>query len=140
MFYIEHLCNEVGLDSGGCTIQRAMGTMNYHKCIACRKEWVKKSLAERQVQYANTMLQRYPEPKDWQTVRFSDEVHFGWGPEGSVRIIRKLGQRYCHVCIQGQPQLEEKNKTRLHCWVAVGYNFKFDIYFYDCDNPNGKTK
>lgn len=24
------------------------------------------------------MLQRYPEPKDWQRVRFSDEVQFGW--------------------------------------------------------------
>lgn len=58
-----------------------MGTMNYHKCIACRKGWVNEHLAERRVQYATTMLQRYPEPKDWQRVRFSDEVYFGWGPD-----------------------------------------------------------
>ena len=28
---------EVGLDCSGCTVERAMGTMNYHKYIACRK-------------------------------------------------------------------------------------------------------
>ena len=117
-----------------------MGTMNYHKCIACCKGWVNERLAERRVQYANTMLQRYLEPKDWQRVRFSDEVHFGWGLEGSVRIIRKPGQRYCHDCSQEQPQPEEKDKRRLHCWAAVGHNFKSDIYFYDSGNPNGKMK
>lgn len=64
--------------------------MSHHKCIACRKGWVNKGLAERRVQYATTMLQSYPEPKDWQRVRFSDDVHFGWGPEGAIRISYAL--------------------------------------------------
>ena len=81
-FTWEQLGNEVGLDCSGRTVQRTMGTMNYHKCIACRKGWVNERHAERRVQYANTMLQRYPEPKDWQRVRFGDDVHFGWGLKG----------------------------------------------------------
>lgn len=80
-----------------------MGTMNYHTCIACHKGLVNERIAERRVQYATTMLQRYPEPKDWERVRFSDEVHFGWGLEGAIRIIRKPGQRCCHDCIQEKP-------------------------------------
>ena len=86
------------------------------------------------------MLQRYPKPKYWQRVRFSNEVHFHWGPEGAIRIIRKPGQRYCHDCIQEQPQPEEKDKRRIHCWATVGHNFKPDMYFYDSGNPNGKMK
>ncbi len=84
-FTWEQLGNEVGLDCSGRTVQSAMGTKNYHKYIACRKGWVNERLAERRVQYANTMLPRYSEPKDWQRVRFSDEVNFGWGPEGAMK-------------------------------------------------------
>lgn len=36
-FAWEQLGNEVGLDCSGRTVQRAMGTMNYQKCIACQK-------------------------------------------------------------------------------------------------------
>lgn len=30
------------------------------------------------------MLDRYPQPEDWYRVRFSDEAHFGYGPEGQL--------------------------------------------------------
>lgn len=33
----EQLGYEIGLDCFGRIIQRAMGTMDYHKCVACRK-------------------------------------------------------------------------------------------------------
>ena len=33
----EQLDYEVGLDCSGRTVQRAMGTMDYHKCVSCRK-------------------------------------------------------------------------------------------------------
>lgn len=78
---------------------------------------------------------------DWHRVRFSDEVHFGYGPEGQLRIIRKPGTRKRPDCIQHRPPppKEEKSRKRIHCWAAVGYNFKSDIYFYDVPgNKNGK--
>jgi hypothetical protein len=34
------LAYELGLDVSTQTIRRAMGTLDYHKCIACRKGWV----------------------------------------------------------------------------------------------------
>ena len=80
------------------------------------------------------------EPKAWQHIRFSDEAHFCWGPEGAIRVIQKLKQRYYHDCIQERPKPEEKDKKRIHCWAAVGHDFKSDIYFYDSGNLNWKIK
>ena len=73
----EQLGFEAGVDCSGRTIKRAMGTMNYHKCIACKKGWVNPSLAKVRKEYSTVMLERYPEAKDWRCVRFSDECHFG---------------------------------------------------------------
>jgi hypothetical protein len=85
------------------------------------------------------MLERYPRPKDWHHVRFSDEVHFGWGPQGKILIIRKPGMRYCQDCIQEEAQPAEKDRKRFHCWAAIGYNFKSLIHFYNVPgNTNGK--
>lgn len=46
------------------------------------------------------MLKKYPDPEDWDRVRFSDEVHFGYGSEGQLNIIRQPGTRYRPDCIQ----------------------------------------
>jgi len=135
----EQLGTEVGLDVSGRTVQRALGTLEYHKCIACRKGWVNKATASKRVEHARIMLERYPDPKDWYEIRFSDEVHFGWGPQGNLLIIRKPGMRYCQDCIQEASEPAEKDKKRFHCWAAIGYNFKSDIYFYNVSgNTNGK--
>lgn len=76
-FTWEQLRNEVGLDIAvAAQYNTQWGPIIYHKCIACRKGWVNDRLVERCVHYANTMLQRYPEPKERQRVRFSNEVHF----------------------------------------------------------------
>jgi hypothetical protein len=45
------------------------------------------------------MKERYPQPQDWYSVRFSDEVHWAVGPQGSIYITRKPGERYCSDCI-----------------------------------------
>src|SRR5438045_4176146 len=62
-----------------------------------------------------------PSPEDWHHVCFSDEVHFGWGPQGQLIIIWRPGMRYCQDCIQEEEQPVEKDKKQLHCWVAIGY-------------------
>ena len=60
----EQLGFEVGLECSGDTIKRAMGTMNYHKCIACMKGWVSPRTATKRVEYAVIMLERYSEEKN----------------------------------------------------------------------------
>jgi len=91
------------------------------------------------MEYARRMLEQYPTKEYWRRVRFSDEVHFGHGPQGRLLIIRKKGQRYCQNCIQevGGPAKTEKNKV--HAWAAIGYDFKSNLVFYDVpSNTNGK--
>jgi hypothetical protein len=135
----EQIAMEVGLDLSWRTVKRTLGTMDYHKCIACRKGWVNRATAEKRLEHAKIMLQQYPNPEDWHRIWFSDEVHFGFGPQGKLLIIRKPGLRYCQDCIQEADEPAEKDKKRFHCWAAVGWNFKSPIYFYEVPgNTNGK--
>jgi len=136
----ETLGYEAGLhDVSGHTVQRAMGRLDYHKCIACRRGWVSKDVRERRVEFARRMLAKYPLPEQWKRVRFSDEVHFGLGPQGRLMIIRRPGERYCISCIQEADEPCEEDKKKLHAWAAIGYEFKSDLVFYDIpSNTNGK--
>ena len=127
------------VEASEATIQRAMGILQYHKCFACQRGWQSPSSKKNRVQFAESMLARYPNPEDWDRVRFSDEVHFGWGPQHHLRIIRKPGQRYCVNCIQYSDAPKPKDEKRFHCWAAVGYDFKSDLTFYEVPgNTNGK--
>ena len=104
------------------TVQRALHQKNYHKCIAYRKGWVDEVTAKKRYAFAEDMLRMRPDPADWEDVRYSDECHFGYGPNRKAWIIRKPGTRYCSDCIQregGQPK--EENQKRHHVWAAVGY-------------------
>lgn len=136
------LAYEAGLDVSEWTLKRAMGTMDYHMCVACKRGWASPAQQKKRVGWAELMLAKYPNPEDWHHIRWSDECHFGWGSEGKVWIIRKKGTRYCPGCIQNvqqKPEKEEKNQKRVHVWAAVVQNFKSDIIFYDVPgNTNGK--
>jgi hypothetical protein len=90
---------EVGLDVSINTIKRTMGTLDYRKYIACQRDWISPKTAVRRLEYAKIILARYPDTEDWKRVRFNDEVHFGWGPQGKLRIIHKSGERNCPDCI-----------------------------------------
>lgn len=138
-----NLATKVGLECKGRTIQKAMGTMDYHKCRACRKGWVNEKLAQRRVEYATVMLERYPEPKDWHRVRLRDEVHFGWGPSRETAYHSSTWRKdTVQACVQnarrtGPPRI----KKRHHCWAAVGGSTisNSDIHFLQLSpgNPNG---
>ena len=79
---------EVGLECTGETVKKALGLMDYRKCVACKKGWVNEKTARDRKAWAEVMKGRYPRPEDWYRVRFSDEVHFGYGPQAKLRIIR----------------------------------------------------
>ncbi|KAF1938862.1 hypothetical protein EJ02DRAFT_498537 [Clathrospora elynae] len=136
----EQLANELDFGVSGWTLKRALGSLDYHKCMACVKGWVSKRSAKMRVQHAETYLALKPEPKDWHDVRFSDEVHCCVGPQGKLCIIRKPRERYCLDCIQEQlNQDDERDWETCHIWGAVGYNFKSDLTFYNTlGNQNGK--
>jgi hypothetical protein len=130
-----------GLDIqvSGRTVQRAVKDLNLRMCIACEKKYTSPRLRERRCEYARTMLERYPDSKDWRHIRFSDECHFGWGPQGKVWVIRRPWERHCPDCLIEKEVPAEKYQKRVHCWGAVGYNFKSDLVWYDVPgNTNGK--
>ena len=134
------LAQELDFGVSGRTLQRALGSLEYSKCIACTKGWVSQRCAKIRVKHAETLLALKPEPQDWHDVRFSDEVHCRVGPQGKLRIVRKPGERYCGDCIQEQLNRdEEKDWETSHIWGAVGYNFKSNLTFYKvAGNRNSK--
>ncbi|KAL0939836.1 HMG box protein [Colletotrichum truncatum] len=121
------------------TIQRAIGTLGYRKCITCDKGWVSSDTAARRVKDAQVALEKRPRPQDWHDVRFADELLFSIGPQGKARIIRKPGERYCPECTQDRVLPKQKDVKRLHAWAAVGHGFKSSLIFYEGPtNTNGK--
>ncbi|USP80407.1 hypothetical protein yc1106_07681 [Curvularia clavata] len=140
---IERIFRELSeeLDLGVCgrTLKIHLGSMDYHKCIACSKGWVSRRLAKKRKEWAQVMVQKYPKPEDWRRVRFSDEVHWSVSSEEKIQIIRKPGERYCSDCIHHLlDRIEEKQHQRQHSWAAVGYNFKSNLHFYQSKSSNGK--
>jgi hypothetical protein len=67
-FTWEQLAYEAGIKDqhqnavSGKTVKHAIGRMDYHKCIICKKGWVNKSTAKDRVKYLEVMLKRYPKP------------------------------------------------------------------------------
>ncbi|KAM0721556.1 hypothetical protein Q7P37_002481 [Cladosporium fusiforme] len=122
----------------GSTLRTHMHVMDYHRCIACTRRWVSKDLAQRRYDFAVRSLELRPEPEDWLDVAFSDEVHCGWGPTGKPRVIRRPGERLCKDCIRQEEEPHDKDKKRVHSWVAAHSKWKYDFVLYDAGNSNGK--
>lgn len=132
------LAHEADLDCTAQTLQQHMGSLDYRRCIACRSTWVSPGHATRRLEWATHMKTQYPHKMHWHSVRSSDEVHFGYGPEGKIYVTRMPGERYCIDCTQFTKEPTEKDAKRGHAWAAVGYNFKSDLIWYDVGNRNGK--
>jgi hypothetical protein len=134
----QDLLIESGLHVSQYTLKRAMNHKGYRRCIACRRSWVAPKVAAQRVKFAKQMLTKYPTPQHWRNVRFSDEVHFGYGPPGRVWVTRRPGEENCPDCVQQENQPREKDQKKVHCWAAVGYNYKSDLIRYETNNSNGK--
>ncbi|KUJ14038.1 uncharacterized protein LY89DRAFT_152121 [Mollisia scopiformis] len=117
-----------------------MNKRGYHICKACRRPYVSEDDAPKRLQWAEDMKEKYPEKEDWHNVRFSDECHVSFGPEGMVHVIRTSKQRGLSDCIQEvRKEKDDDQQYRVHWWVAIGYDFKSRIQFYDVpSNSNSK--
>lgn len=131
------LAREAGVETecNARTLHRAMGTLGYRRCLTlpgigvvsagdgtvaiaggvqsrgCARSWVHKKARERRVEYAERMLEAYPQPHNWRFVRFSCELHFGFGLDGKVRLIPKTGEKFCESCL---PQQEHQQLVPQH--------------------------
>ena len=143
----DELVDQFGFNITGQTLRIRMSERSVYTFNPVKKPWVHEKLAKLRVEWAQTMLDLYPTPKDWHHVRFSDEVHFGWGPAGHSLIIRHRGSgwRQHPDCIKRyETKVKDKSiivehSKRLHYWAAIGYNFKSALVPYEVPgNSNGK--
>ena len=129
---------EVGIEASNITIRKAMKEYGFVDGIAKQREGVSIQTAEKRIERAIGQLKSHPSWTDWMNVLFTDEVHFGWSDEGRLHIKRRIGARNEPQHIQHPREPRDKDRKRFHCWAAVGWNFKSEIYFYDSGNDNGK--
>ena len=138
------LVDQFGFDVDARTLRSAMAPRGYFTFIPASKPYIDDEKAALRQSWAKHMLEKHPRPEDWYHIRFSDEVDFGWGPEGRSLIIRRRGnsQRGAPDNIQRRETRDKNNPNdskRLHFWAAVGYNFKSPLVSYTVQsNNNGK--
>jgi hypothetical protein len=136
------LAREAGVDTA-CnqrTLHRCMGTLSYRRCLGCGRTWTADRVKERRVEHARAMLEAFPDPMAWRFVRFGGELHFGFGLDGKMRLLPRVGEKLCEGCAEAEnhPALEwPRDVKRVHAWAAVGYGFKSELVFYDeSTSPN----
>jgi hypothetical protein len=132
------LPNAAGVDFDDCgrTVRNALH-QNWRKCVACTRAWTSPSHKKERKKAAFRAGVLRTTAEMWRNVRFSDETHFSYGPEGKHKVIRKPGERECPDCIQYRTGPEKDEQFRCHAWAAIGYNFKSDLIWYDAGNSNG---
>ncbi|KJZ80094.1 hypothetical protein HIM_00808 [Hirsutella minnesotensis 3608] len=127
----------VAMECNTRTLHRTMGTLGYRRCLSCGRCVVHKRCREKRVDYARKMLDAYPDPRDWRRVRFSVELHFGFGLDGKVRLLPRPGERFCPQCADEPEANWPRDVRRLHAWAAAGHGFKSGLVFYEeSTNPN----
>ena len=139
----DSLAYEADLDVSGLTIRRAMHKRGYYDFIACSKPYSNADNSRMRKAQAVGMLSQFPNPEDWHHVRFSNECHFGWGPERRPYIIRKRGYRLHPDCVFHSEirddQDSEEIQKRVYVQGAIRYDFKSDLIRYEVPtNTNGK--
>ncbi len=91
------LAAELKAEVTGQTIRKKMNVaLDYGKHLACIKGHQSDHAKAKRIEWASCMLVKYPLKENWRRIRFSDEIHFGYGSEDQLRIIRQLGTRYRH--------------------------------------------
>ncbi|KAK4202201.1 hypothetical protein QBC40DRAFT_277145, partial [Triangularia verruculosa] len=115
------------------TVRRAVKDINLRIYIICKHKYISPKAKLRREEFARVILEKYPNKEDWYYIRFFNECHFGWGPQGRVHIIRRPWERYCGDCLLEQDEPEEKDTKRLYYWAAIGHDFKSDLtYYWNC--------
>jgi len=84
----------VSVDVHPRTVQRHMNEEDMYKHKACQRQSLSPRNAAKREEYARKCLEHRPNPEDWRDVRWSDEFHLGFGPEGLAWVARRKVERY----------------------------------------------
>ena len=132
---------ELNLDIHPKTLQRTMrDPMTYEGHLAATKEELPQRTKNNRYAWADTMLSLRKDPGDWKNVRWIDEFHARFGPEGQLWIIRKRGNgirgRFDNIQHTYKPT-DTQAIGKVHAWAAVGWEFKTPLIFYTVRDPQG---
>lgn len=126
------------------TLRSLIQSLEYHKCIACPRNWLAPHVREERKNFAWQHI--HWKLGDWSRVRWTDVIHFVLSPppQRTLRILRRHGERYCSECFPGdrEParQNPEKDEVHLHAWAMVGWNYKSRLIWYTTTKTNNDGK
>lgn len=66
--------------------------LDYGQRLTCVKGWSSDLAKAHRQEWATVMYRKYPKPEDWYRVRFTDGVHFGYGPKDSYGVFSAQAQ------------------------------------------------
>ena len=72
----------IDFEVSGKTLQWT--TLTYSKYLSSLNEYLPEPLRQKRETWAGDIYAKHPKPKDWENVRFSDELHTGYCPEGHL--------------------------------------------------------
>lgn len=132
---------ELDLNVAPKTLRRTINkALDYGKYDAAIKEALSERTKGDRWIWADNALVIRPTVEHWKTVRFSDEMHAGFGPEGQPKIIRKRGRamrgRFDNIQHQHKPT-DNQAIGKVHVWAAIGWNFKSPLIYYEVKDPQG---
>ncbi len=132
---------ELDLPVAPITLRRTLNkALNYGKYDADIKEALSERTKHDRYVWANNALAIRPTIEHWKNVRFSDEMHAKFGPEGRLKIIRKrekaMRGRFDNIQHQHKPT-DNQAIGKVHVWAAIGWDFKSPMIYYEVKNPQG---
>ena len=126
------------------TLRSLIQSLDYHKCIACPRNWLAPHVRLERKDFAWQHL--HWKLGDWSRVRWTDVLHFTLspGPHRTLQILRRSGERYCSECFpddrEPARQNPDKDQIHLHAWAMVGWNYKSPLIWYTASKNNNDGK
>jgi len=132
---------ELDLDVAPQTLQKTLrDALGYGKHVPTIKEDLPERTKRDRFNWASATLAKRHTIELWKNVRFSDEFHVGFGPEGQLSIIRKrdnaMRGRFDSIQHVTKPT-DTQAIGKVHARAAVGWNFKTPLIYYKVKDKDG---
>ena len=121
-------------DASERTIQRTMANSGVKTLVAAQAKLISQKNMDERVAYAEP--RRHWSKEQWYTYRYSDETHFGLGPQRRDRVHRRRGRKNREAPNKIQYRMRRAVKS-LHVFAEVGHNYKGKLLFYTGSGKKG---
>lgn len=120
------LAADVEIEASRNTIKKALASVGYHRCVACRRPFINKKQQKQRLQWAKDHIKWNGEV--WYRVIWTDECIFESGRRGRIWITRRAGERWHDDCVQS---IYRSGRSSFMVWGAIGWNYKSPLVFLE---------